>query len=179
MIFSFEGDDIMAKNNEKEEKANYLKNELRSYNILKKWIENDSYIFDDRIAYYNKKIEEIDTELSAGNAKGIDYDYVTTTAVNEPLLTLLAEQEKYIKRRDELLELKSSDTYGFKARIKYVDDCLDKLEEKWQKDFIVDVYCNDKEIYEIEKKYNYSRAHLFRMRDILIAELIGLTTHYQ
>lgn len=163
---------MSKKKEDNEEKVNYLKNELRSYNTLKKWIKNDSYIFDDRIAYYNKKIKEIDTELSAGNAKGIDYDYITTTAVCEPLLTLLAEQEKYIKRRDELVVLKEKDVYGFKARVRYVEECLDKLDEKWQRDFILDVYCNGKSIDEIEIGYNYSNRNLYYIKNKLIHIMI-------
>lgn len=162
----------MVKNNKKEEKANYLKNELRSYNTLKKWIENDSYIFDDRIAYYNKKIEEIDMQLSAGNAKGIDYDYVTTTAVSEPLLTLLAEQEKYIKRRDELVELKENDAYGFNARVKYVEECLDKLDEDWKKEFLIEYYSENRSTENIEIHYPCDARTLRRYKDELIFNIV-------
>lgn len=150
------------------EKAEYLKNELRSYNTIKKWIENDSYVFDDRIAFYDRKIKEIDTMLSAGNAKGIEYGYTPTTGVKEPLLTLLGEQEEYIKRRDELVDLKKEDVYGFKARVKFIEDCLDKLEEAWKRNFIIDVYCNDKIISEIEDKYPYEKRQLYRFKDELI-----------
>lgn len=155
----------MAKINKK---AEYLKNELRSYNSMKEWIENDSYVFDDRISYYDKKIKEIDIELSAGNAKGIEYGYTPTTGVKEPLLTLLAEQEKYIKRRDELVDLKQEDVYGFKERVKFVEDCLNKLDEAWKRSFVIDIYCNGKTVDEIEKIYNYSRAQLFRFKDMFI-----------
>lgn len=154
------------------EKAEYLKNELRSYNSMKKWIEKDEYVFDDRIAFYDRKIKEIDTMLSAGNAKGIEYGYIPTTGVKEPLLTLLGEQEEYIKRRDELVDLKKEDVYGFKARVKFIDDCLDKLDEAWKRSFIIDIYCNGKTVDEIEKIYNYSRAQLFRFKDMFICSIV-------
>lgn len=154
------------------EKAEYLKNELRSYNSMKKWIENDSYVFDDRIAYYDKKIKEIDIQLSAGNAKGIEYGYTPTTGVKEPLLTLLAEQEKYIKRRDELVNLKKEDAYGFKARVKYVEECLDKLDEAWQKTFIKSYYCDNLEISKLLSIIPRSETQLYRDKDELIAKII-------
>lgn len=154
------------------EKAEYLKNELRSYNSMKKWIEKDEYVFDDRIAFYDRKIKEIDTMLSAGNAKGIEYGYTPTTGVKEPLLTLLAEQEKYIKRRDELVDLKRDDVYGFKARIKFVEDCLDKLDEEWQKTLIEEHYCNDKCIDDLIDLVPRSRSQLYDDRENLILKII-------
>lgn len=159
----------MAKVNKK---AEYLKNELRNYNSMKEWIENDSYVFDDRIAYYDKKIKEIDEQLSAGNAKGIEYVYTPTTGVKEPLLTLLAEQEKYIKRRDELVNLKKEDAYGFKARVKYVEECLDKLDEAWQKTFIKSYYCDNLEISKLLSIIPRSETQLYRDKDELIAKII-------
>lgn len=159
----------MAKVNEK---AEYLKNELCSYNSMKKWIENDSYVFDDRIAYYEKKIKEIDIQLSAGNAKGIEYGYTPTTGVKEPLLTLLAVQEKYIKRRDELVNLKKEDAYGFKARVKFVEDCLDKLDNAWEKTFIKSYYCNNVDISKLLSIIPRSEAQLHRDKDELILKII-------
>lgn len=159
----------MAKVNKK---AEYLKNELRSYNSMKEWIENDSYVFDDRIAYYDKKIKEIDEQLSAGNAKGIEYGYTPTTGVKEPLLTLLAEQEKYIKRRDELVNLKKEDAYGFKARVKFVEDCLDKLDNAWEKTFIKSYYCNNVDISKLLSIIPRSEAQLHRDKDELILKII-------
>lgn len=156
----------------KEDKAEYLKNELRSYNMMRKWIDNDSYVFDDRIAYYEQKIKEIDIQLSAGNAKGIDYDYIPTSAVSEPLLSLLAEQEKYTNRRDELIGLKQQDIYGFKARVKYIEECLDKLDEKWKRNFIIDIYCDGKNVDDIVDNYSYERRQLYRYKDELIEKIV-------
>lgn len=155
-----------------EETTNYFKNELRSYKTLKKWLKNDAYIFDNRISYYERKIAEIDIQLSAGNAKGIDYDYIPTSAVNEPLLTLLAEQEKYIKRRNELIAMKKEDVYGFKARVKYIEDCLNKLDEKWKRDFLIDYYSNGISTEELEHKYPCEARTLRRYKDELIIKII-------
>ncbi len=151
-----------------DDKIEYLKNELKNYNFMKKWIENDSYIFDDRIDYYKRKIKDIDVQLNAGNAKGIDYNYIQTSSVHEPLLTLLAEQEKYIKRYNELIELKKKDVYGFKARVKYIEERLSKLDEDWKRNFIMDVYCYSKNIDEISYKYPYERRQLYRYKEDLI-----------
>lgn len=153
------------------EKAEYLKNELRSYNMMKRFIEKDYCIFDDQIQFCEKKIREIDIELSSGNSKGIDYDYVPTSAVREPLLVMLAEQEKYIKRRDELIELKQKDIYAFKERIKYIEDCLNKLEEEWQRRFIKDIYCDGKTIDDILGIYPYERSRLYELKDIFLNKM--------
>lgn len=159
------------------EKAKYLKNELRSYNSMKKWIEKDEYVFDDRIAFYDRKIKEIDTMLSAGNAKGIKYGYTPTTGVKEPLLTLLGEQEEYIKRRDELVDLKKEDVYGFKARVKFIDDCLDKLDEAWQKTLIKSYYCNNIEISKMLSIIPRSEAQLHRDKEDLISKMLKVESH--
>ncbi|WP_050636173.1 hypothetical protein [Candidatus Stoquefichus sp. SB1] len=159
----------MAKINKK---AEYLKNELRSYNSMKEWIEKDEYVFDDRIAWYDKKIKEIDIQLNAGNAKSIEYGYTPTTGVKEPLLTLLAEQEKHIKRRDELVDLKQKDIYGFKARVKFVEDCLNKLDEAWQKTLIEEHYCNNKCIDDLIDLVPRSRSQLYDDRESLILKII-------
>lgn len=156
----------------KNDKIEYLKNELRNYNLMKKWLKNDSYIFDERIAFYEEKIHEIDIELSSGNAKGIDYDYIPTSAVHEPLLTLLADQEEYIKRRDELVALKDKDIYGFKARVGYIEECLNKLDEEWQRTFILEYYCNNKGIYELIPIIHRSRSQLFCDKDVLLVKMM-------
>ena len=156
----------------KNDKIEYLKNELKSYNFMKKWLENDSYVFDDRIAYYERKIKDIDVQLSAGNAKGIDYDYIPTSAVHEPLLTLLAEQEKYIQRHDELVGLKDKGIYGFKARVYYIEECLNKLDEEWERTFITEYYCNDKGIDDLIYIVNRSRSQLFYDKDNLLLKMI-------
>lgn len=155
----------------KKDKIEYLKNELKNYNFMKKWLENDSYIFDDRIAFYEEKIHEIDIELSSGNAKGIDYDYIPTSSVHEPLLTLLADQEEYIKRRDELVSLKIKDIYGFKARVEYIEECLNRLDEEWKKEFVKDIYCYGKSIDELTGYYPYTRATLYRYKDEFILKM--------
>ncbi len=157
--------------------AEYLKNELRSYNTIKKWLEEDSYVFAERIRFYENKIHEIDVELSSGNAKGIDYDYIPTSAVNEPLLALLAEQEECTKRYNELINLKEQDVYGFKARINYIEECLSKLDEKWQRDFIIGYYCDGEEITELLSIIPRSEAQLHRDKEILIKKMIKVESH--
>jgi len=162
----------------KNEKIEYLKNELKNYNFIKKWLENDSYIFADRIAFYEEKIHEIDIELNYGNVKSIDHDCIPTSAVHEPLLTLLADQEEYIKRRDELVDLKDRDIYGFKARVKYIEECLNKLDEEWQRTFIIEYYCNNKGINELVDKVNKSQAQLYRDKELLINKMLKDDKNY-
>lgn len=153
------------------DKIEYLKNELKNYNYMKQWLKDDSYVFDDRIAYYERKIHDIDIELSSGNAKGIDYGYIPTSAVQEPLLALLSEQEEYIKRRNELIDLKNKDIYGFKARVEYIEECLNKLDEEWQRNFVKDIYCCGKSVDEVMNSYPFARATLYRFKDEFILEM--------
>ena len=49
---------------EKKEQAEYLKNELRSYKTLKKWVESNHSIYDDQIKFCDRKIAEYDVILS-------------------------------------------------------------------------------------------------------------------
>lgn len=155
-----------------DEQIEYLKNELRSYNTMKKWIDNDSYIFHNRIKYYEKKIKEIDIELNAGNAKGIDYNYVPSTGVREPLLQLLAEQEKYINRRDELIRLMKEDSYGIKARVEFIDRCLDSLDEDWKRIFVIEYYCNRKSIDKLIGYIPRSRSSLNYDKENILREML-------
>ena len=88
------------------DKIEYLKNELRSYNEIKRRVENDESYFDNRIRFYDNKLKDVANELAAGNAKGIDYGYVPTTAVREPLLQLLATEEKLKANLDYFVNMK-------------------------------------------------------------------------
>lgn len=157
---------------DEKEKAEYLKNELKNYNKMKKWLEDDSNRFDMYIEFYNIKIAEYDALLNAGNAKGIDYDYIPTTAVNEPVLSMLAEQEKLIKRRDELIAIKEQDIYGFKARVKYIEECFDRLDDDWEREFIKKYYCNDEKISKILNDFPRSRSSLYDDREKIIMKML-------
>lgn len=157
---------------DKKEQAEYLKNELRSYKTLKKWIESNSSIYDDQIKFCDRKIAEYDVILSSGNAKGIDFSYIPTTAVSEPILCWLAEQEKYQRRKQELLELRSLEVNGFKARVKYIEECLVKLDEDWKRDFLIEYYSSDRKTDELEKYYPCDARTLRRYKDELILKII-------
>lgn len=157
---------------DEKDKADYLINELRSYNIMKKFLEEDKSKINRFIEYYNLKIAECDTKLNAGNAKGIEYGYIPTTAINEPLLSILAEQEKYIKRRDELIAMKEQDIYGFASRVKYIEECFERLEDEWEKEFIRRYYCNDEQISSILNNFPRSRSRLFDDRKKIIMKMI-------
>lgn len=158
--------------------AEYLKNELKNYNSMKTWIENDSYVFEKRIRYLERKIKDIDMKLSSGNAKGIDYSqplgsggYSISSDIS--ILADISEQEEYIKQKNKLLELKEKDVFGFKARIKYIEECLDKLENDERK-FIVEYYCNGKSIEELinNRIIFKSESKLYRDKDLLILKMI-------
>ena len=157
---------------DKKEQAEYLKNELRNYKTLKKWIESNSSIYDDQIKFCDRKIAEYDVILSSGNAKGIDFSYIPTTAVSEPILCWLAEQEKYQQRKQELLKLRSLEVNGFKARVKYIEECLDKLDEDWKRDFLIEYYSSDRKTDELEKYCPCDARTLRRYKDEFILKII-------
>lgn len=154
------------------EKAEYLMNELKNYNVMKRFIEVDIKKIDKYIEYYNKKITDCDVRLNAGNAKGVEYGYIPTTAVKEPVLSILAEQEKYITRRDELIAMKEKDIYGFKARVKYIEECLDRLDDDWEREFVKKYYCNNEQISSILNNFPRSRSSLYDDRKKIIMKMV-------
>lgn len=155
------------------DKIEYLKNELRSYNEIKRRVENDESYFDSRIRFYENKLKDVANELAAGNAKGIDYGYVPTTAVREPLLQLLATEEKLKANLDYFVNMKESELKGFRIRIEYMDNLLAKLNLK-ERAFIVDYYIEHIRIDKLEGKYGYSRSRLFQDKENLIKKMLDL-----
>lgn len=155
------------------DKIEYLKNELRSYNEIKRRIENDESYFDNRILFYENKLKDIANELAAGNAKGIDYGYVPTTAVREPLLHLLATEEKLKANLDYFVNMKESELKGFRIRLEYMDNLLAKLDENERK-FIKEYYINHVRIDKLEITLNRSRGQLFRDKENLIKKMLDL-----
>ena len=155
------------------DKIEYLKNELRSYNEIKSRIENDESFFDNKIKFYENKLKDIANELAAGNAKGIDYGYVPTTAVREPLLQLLATEEKLKANLDYFVNMKESELKGFRIRIEYMDNLLAKLEDS-EREFITEYYINHVRIDKLEIKLNRSRGQLFRDKENLIKKMLDL-----
>ena len=117
------------------DKIEYLKNELRSYNEIKRRVENDESYYDSRIRFYENKLKDVANELAAGNAKGIDYGYVPTTAVREPLLQLLATEEKLKANLDYFVNMKESEMKGLRIRVEYIDNLLAKVEGR-EREFI-------------------------------------------
>lgn len=155
------------------DKIEYLKNELRSYKEIKRRVENDESYFDSRIRFYENKLKDIANELAAGNAKGIDYGYVPTTAVREPLLQLLATEEKLKANLDYFVNMKESELKGFRIRIEYMDNLLAKLDES-EREFITEYYINHVRIDKLEITLNRSRGQLFRDKENLIKKMLDL-----
>lgn len=155
------------------DKIEYLKNELRSYNEIKRRVENDESCYDSRIRFYENKLKDVANELAAGNAKGIDYGYVPTTAVREPLLQLLATEEKLKANLDYFVNMKESELKGFRIRIEYMDNLLAKLEDS-EREFITEYYINHVRIDKLEITLNRSRGQLFRDKENLIKKMLDL-----
>lgn len=155
------------------DKIEYLKNELRSYNEIKRRVENDESYFDNKIRFYENKLKDIANELAAGNAKGIDYGYVPTTAVREPLLKLLATEEKLKANLDYFVNMKEAELKGFRIRIEYMDNLLAKLEDS-EREFITEYYINHVRIDKLEITLNRSRGQLFRDKENLIKKMLDL-----
>ena len=155
------------------DKIEYLKNELRSYKEIKSRIENDESFFDNKIRFYENKLKDIANELAAGNAKGIDYGYVPTTAVREPLLQLLATEEKLKANLDYFVNMKESELKGFRIRIEYMDNLLAKLDDS-EREFITEYYINHVRIDKLEITLNRSRGQLFRDKENLIKKMLDL-----
>ena len=148
----------------------YLKNELRNYNIIKYRYDNHISTVDNQIAYCKRRIKDIDTRLNAGNAKGIDYAYVPGNRIEEPLLVMLAEQEEYQNRLDELLVIKNQEIESYLHRIKYIDRCLYNLNEKWKLEFVMEHYINGKNIDDLN--VGYSKSVLYENRGKILLEML-------
>lgn len=155
------------------DKIEYLKNELRSYNEIKRRVENDESYYDSRIRFYENKLKDVANELAAGNAKGIDYGYVPTTAVREPLLQLLATEEKLKANLDYFVNMKEAELKGFRIRIEYMDNLLAKLDDS-EREFITEYYINHVRIDKLEITLNRSRGQLFRDKENLIKKMLDL-----
>ena len=155
------------------DKIEYLKNELRSYNEIKRRYEECESFFDSRIDFYQRKLEEVAAELNAGNGKGIDYSYVPTTAVREPILQLLEKEEKLKANLDYFINMKEAELKGFRIRIECMDNLLAKLDPK-ERAFIVDYYIEHIRIDKLEGKYGYSRSRLFQDKENLIKKMLDL-----
>ena len=155
------------------DKIEYLKNELRSYNEIKRRVENDESCYDSRIRFYENKLKDVANELAAGNAKGIDYGYVPTTAVRERLLQPLATEEKLKANLAYFVNMKESELKGFRIRIEYMDNLLAKLEDS-EREFITEYYINHVRIDKLEITLNRSRGQLFRDKENLIKKMLDL-----
>ena len=153
------------------DKIEYLKNELRSYKEIKRKLADDESYYDSRIRFYENKLKDIENELAAGNAKGIDYGYVPTTAVREPLLQLLATEEKLKANLDYFVNMKEAELKGFRIRIEYMDNLLAKLED-WEKEFVEAYYINHVRIDKLEAKLGRSRSRLFDDKEKVIRKML-------
>lgn len=155
------------------DKIEYFKNELRSYREIKRRYEECESFFDSRIDFYQKKLKEVADELNAGNGKGIDYSYVPTTAVREPILQLLEKEEKLKANLDYFINQKEAELKGFRIRLEYMDNLLAKLDDS-EREFITEYYINHVRIDKLEIKLDRSRGQLFRDKENLIKKMLDL-----
>ena len=155
-----------------ETKEEYIKSELRIYAQLKKLIKENEKYYKSKIERLERKLIDLQAELNAGNSKGIDYDYIPTTAVREPLLALLAQEEKYINELKEVKEREKSEKAMLEARITYIDMLMSKLTD-FEKMFITDYYIKKIPLSCLVQRegYNYSLSTLKRYKDKIIIKL--------
>lgn len=153
------------------DKIEYLKNELRSYKEIKRKLANDESYFDSKITFYQRKLKEVADELNAGNGKGIDYSYIPTTAVREPILQLLEKEEKLKANMDYFINMKEAELKGFRIRIEYMDNLLAKLDDS-EREFIQQYYIEHVSIQRLEKKLNRSRSQMFEDKEKLIVKML-------
>lgn len=154
------------------DKIEYLKNELRSYREIKRRYEECESFFDSRIDFYQRKLKEVAAELNAGNGKGIDYSYVPTTAVREPILQLLEKEEKLKANMDYFINMKEAELKGFRIRLEYIDNLLAKL-DGWERKFIVEFYINHVRIDKLEEQLHRSKTALYEDKDRLIKKMLN------
>lgn len=158
-----------------EAREEYIKSELRIYLQLKKLLKSNDTYYAGKIKRIKRKLDELQAELNAGNSKGIDYDYIPTTAVREPLLALLAQEEKYINELKRVEELQKNEKTYLEARIAFVDDLLEKL-NSFEKMFITDYYIKQIPLSCLVQRdsYHYSLSTLKRYKDKIITKLANI-----
>lgn len=157
-----------------EKECEYLKNELRNYLHIKNMIDKKMSIYDNRIKRCKQRIKEIDIELSSGDAKGIAYNHIPSSCSNNKILELIYNQDEYIKKVKEYegLMLEENDSYTY--RIRYIEECFDKLTEYWEIAFVTEYYCKGIAIENIKHEHiHYSSQHLYRCKDSLIEKMLS------
>lgn len=159
-----------------ETREEYIKSELYIYPQLKKLLKENEKYYKTKIERLERKLIDLQAELNTGNNKGIDYDYIPTTAVREPLLALLAQEEKYINELREVKECEKNEKTMLEVRIKHVDMLIEKLTD-FEKMFIIDYYIKKIPLSCLvqRKEYNYSLSTLKRYKDKIITKLAEMS----
>lgn len=154
------------------DRIEYLKNELRSYNEIKRRVIQEESCFDSKIAYYSRQLEEVSMKLESGGIKAIRYGMAQGSArFTEPILQLLIREEKLSADLNYYVEMKEAELKGYRIRLEYMDELLSKLRNS-EREFIVEYYINHGKINDLERKLGISRPKMFRDKEKLLQKML-------
>ena len=139
----------------KNQKKDYLINELRSYNYLMAQFDRYVESFVRRMKTQTRKLEDVEDKLNGNgyvSPTGREMYYSGSRPNNDRIIELLSEQEKILKRMEEIRKIHESEIKNLIERLDYIHHGFDELEER-EMQFIIDLYIHKKGTAYMMKTY--------------------------
>lgn len=157
------------------EEQKYLIRELNSYNYLHQKLCDMTEAYAHSMRYIDEKIKEIDEQLNDYHVPGISYDTISVRSVptskNSRVLELINEQDNLKKRKARLKVVQEKEVEKLTSRIDDVNSMINNL-DKWEFQFIWDMYIVPKGIDFMQDNYHYSRANVFKKATSLLKKML-------
>lgn len=158
------------------EEQKFLVRELRSYNYLIIKYANMTEAYANTLKYLDSKIIEIDEKLNEYHIPAIRYDSITSInnfvpKKNSRVVELLLEQERIIKRKENIYMDQVESINKIVTRIEDIDIMLCKL-TKWERQFITHMYIESKCIEYMCDMYNYSKRNIYKKSEYILNKMI-------
>lgn len=157
------------------EEQKYLIRELNSYNYLHQKLCDMTEAYAHSMRYIDEKIKEIDIQLNEYHVPGISYDSVSVKSVptskNSRVLELINEQDNLKKRKSRLKAVQEKEVEKLTTRIDDANAMINNL-DKWEFQFIWDMYIVPKGIDFMKDNYHYSRTNVFKKATKLLNKML-------
>lgn len=157
------------------EEQKYLIRELNSYNYLHQKLCDMTEAHAHSMRYIDEKIKEIDDQLNDYHVPGISYDSVSVKSIptykNSRVLELINEQDNLRNRKKRLKKTQEKEVEKLASRIDDVNSMINNL-DKWEFQFIWDMYIVPKGIDFMQDNYHYSRANVFKKATSLLKKML-------
>lgn len=153
----------------------YLIRELNSYNYLHQKLYDITETYAHSLRYIDEKTKEIDMKLNEYHVPSISYDSISVSSIpstkNSRVLELINEQDNLKKRRSRLKAIQEKEVEKLTTRIDDVNDMINNL-DRWEFQFIWDMYIVPKGIDFMKDNYHYSRANVFKKATSLLKKML-------